>query len=104
MTLLSLGLAVAAFALLGLATDEHHRRWCGSRLAADVQQRRRRSAWPVFLVSFALAVADAGWAMGSVLWCGLVMLAAGAVFLFLNFAPPVRGLKPASNTHERTDR
>ena len=104
MTALALGLAAAAFAMLGLASEEHHQRWYGRRPAVEVQRRLRRSAWPVFLVSFAVAVADAGWAIGPVLWCGLVMLAAGAIFLILNFTPRARGLNAASNTRKRTDR
>lgn len=105
MTSLAFCVAIAAFALLGFATDAHHGRWHGSRLSPDRKQRLRTLAWLAFPVSFALTVGARGWVMGPVVWSGLVMLAAAAVFLFLNFVPPPsRGAVTAQTTRERTDR
>lgn len=93
MSLLSLLCAMAAFAVLGLATDEHHLRQFGTRASPLRKRRLRVIAWVALALSFPPAIFARGWVFGPVLWSGLVMLAAGAVFLFLNLAPPA---------HERT--
>ena len=88
MTLFALFCALAAFALLGLATDAHHLCWFGRRPARGLAQRMRTAAWTALAIGAAASIADRGWAMGPVVALGLVMLAAGVVFLFLNFASP----------------
>lgn len=87
MTILSLLLALASFALLGIATDGHYQRRFGHRLPATRRQRLRMAAWLALAASTAPAIAAAGWIFGPVIWSGLVMLAAGAVFLVLNLMP-----------------
>ena len=102
MTLLGLGFALIAFALFGLASDAH-RAWYGARAGA-ARQRMRVAAWAALAISFAAVVAGRGWTMGPVVWLGLIMLAAGMVFLFLNFAPrPDRRAAAASKPRKRTE-
>ncbi|MDP1028153.1 DUF3325 domain-containing protein [Sphingomonas sp. KR1UV-12] len=87
MTLLALLLAVAALALLALATDEHHRHRFGHRPAPRTVRRLRGIAWVLLAASFPAAIAARGWVFGPVVWTGLVMLAAGLVFLALHLIP-----------------
>jgi di/tricarboxylate transporter len=84
MTALALFFAVAAFAALALATDAHHGRWLHARPSPVRKRRLRAGGWIALAASFALAVAGRGWVQGPVVWTGLIMLAAGVVFLFLN--------------------
>ncbi|RDE05629.1 DUF3325 domain-containing protein [Sphingomonas aracearum] len=76
--------ALLAFALLGLASHDHYLRWFGHRPTRRTQRPLRIAASVALALSLVLAVASRGWGFGPVLWSGLVMLAAGCVFLFLN--------------------
>jgi hypothetical protein len=87
MTLVALLLALAAFALFGLSTDPHHRRWFGGRVTAIGRQLFRTGAWTALVLAFAASIGARGWVFGPVLWFAVAMLAAGAVFLALNLAP-----------------
>lgn len=87
MTWLTLILAVLAFGCLGSATDDHQQRLTGRRLASATKAGWRAGAWVALAVAFGSAVAARGWVFGPVLWCGVVMLAAGIVFVALNFMP-----------------
>jgi hypothetical protein len=92
MTVLALISALAGFALFGGSTDAHHLRRFGDRPTSQRRGWLRRAAWAAIALSFVFSVAARGWVFGPVLWPGLLMLAAGAVFLFLNFAPePEKG-------------
>jgi hypothetical protein len=86
MTLTALVLALAAFALFGLSTDAHHRRWFGGRVTAIGRKLFRIGAWTALVLAFAASIGARGWVFGPVLWFAVVMLAAGATFLFLNLA------------------
>lgn len=96
MIALALLAALAAFALLALSSDPQRRRWLGAR-ATPTRARRvmRGTAWGSLALALALSVVARGWVFGPILWSGLVMLAAGMVFLFLNIIPA---------PHERTAR
>ena len=87
MSVLSLLLATAAFVLLGLATDAHHRR----RFGACPQARRRRTlrtgGWLALIASVLPAMLARGWIFGPILWVGAIMAGAGIAFLALNFIP-----------------
>lgn len=87
MSALPFALSLFAFALLGLATDAHHRRRLGVPPSRARQAALRRTAWPLLALAFAAAIATEGWIFGPVLWCGTVMAAAAATFLWLNLAP-----------------
>lgn len=88
MTGAALAFALLGFGLLGSATDAHDQHRFGVRATGARKHRMRLGAWAALVVSFLLAVAARGWVFGPVVWAGLAMLAAGAVFLFLNFATP----------------
>ncbi|MEG3171263.1 DUF3325 family protein [Sphingomonas sp. ZB1N12] len=86
MSVLSLLLATAAFVLLGLATDAHHRR----RFGACPQRRRRTfrtGGWLALIASVVPAMLARGWIFGPILWVGSIMAGAGIAFLALNFIP-----------------
>ena len=87
MTILSALAALLAFGLFGLAMDQHHLKRMGSKPSHRRKGRMRTGAWAALLLAFPLAIAAKGWIFGPVLWCGLIMLAAGSVFLALNFLP-----------------
>jgi hypothetical protein len=90
MTVLALLFAIGAFALLGLATDEHHQRRFGKRADAAAKKRMRIAAWVLIVAAFPLALAANGGVFGPILWAGMLMLAAGIVFLGLNLFPSRR--------------
>lgn len=87
MTLLSLILAVAGLAAMGLSQPQHHG-W-----AFHVQPTRGRAAalrWGGLIVALAsLAPAMLAWgaALGAVGWVGLLSLAAFALILLRTFLP-----------------
>lgn len=84
--------SLAAFALFGCATEAHHLKRFGRRPTPVRRVRMRQIAWIALILSFGLSVAARGWVFGPVVWPGLLMLAAGAVFLCLNLVPePKRG-------------
>lgn len=77
---------LSAFALLGLSTDDHHNRRFGTRPAPLRKRRMRTAAWGMLAAALPLAARSHGWVFGPVLWCGLIMVSAASVFLYLNFA------------------
>lgn len=83
----TLSLALIAFALLALATDDHHRHRIGHRSSAVVKRRMRIGAWTALALSFPCAILARGWIFGPVMWTAIIMLAAGAVFLGVNLIP-----------------
>lgn len=85
MTVLALILTVLAFALFGLATDVHHRRWRGKVPDTVTALTMRGAAWAALAAAFPFAILAQGWVFGPILWAALVMLGAGLVFLALNF-------------------
>lgn len=87
MTALALLLALITFAAFGLSSHAHHRRWFNGRITSAGKGVLRGAAWLTLALSFVAAVAASGWIFGPILWTGVIMLAAGVVFLFLNLAP-----------------
>lgn len=87
MSVLALLLATAAFVLLGLATDAHHRRRFGA--CPEVKRRRtlRTSGWLALVASTIPAILARGWIFGPILWAGAIMAGAGIAFLTLNLIP-----------------
>lgn len=90
MSLVTLLFAVAAFLMFGLATDEHHQRRFGKRPPAATKKRMRIAAWLLLIAAFPPALMAVGGVFGPILWTGMLMLAAGIVFLALNLAPESR--------------
>ncbi|KQM41250.1 DUF3325 family protein [Sphingomonas sp. Leaf10] len=83
MILIALLTALAAFALLALASDRHRDRWRG----VD-RQWRRRGGWALVVATFVAAFAAWGPVYGAIGGTGLLMLGAGASFLVLNLTRP----------------
>lgn len=92
MSLLCILAAVAAFALFGLSTDNHHNRRFARRLTMRRSRDMRRLAWLLVALCLALAFAAKGPVYGAVFWLGALSFGAAFVFLVLNLAP-VRGAK-----------
>ena len=87
MSVLSLLLATAAFALLGLATDAHHH---GKFAAYPTARRRwmlRLGGWLALITSVPPAMLAQGWIFGPILWAGAIMVGGGIAFLTLNLIP-----------------
>ncbi|MDQ0837127.1 DUF3325 domain-containing protein [Sphingomonas faeni] len=87
MSVLSLLLATAAFVLLGLATDAHHRRRFGACPQAKRRRTLRTGGWLALIASVLPAMLARGWIFGPILWVGAIMAGAGIAFLALNFIP-----------------
>lgn len=87
MTALALIALVIAFSLFALATDPHALARLCARPGAKTRRLRRAGAWGLLALAFLLTIAAHGWRFGPVLWTGLVMVAAGIVFLSLNLLP-----------------
>ncbi len=83
MILIALLTALAALALLALASDRHRGRW-----QAIDPQWRRRGGWALVVTTFVAAFAAWGPIYGAIGGTGLLMLGAGASFLALNLTRP----------------
>ena len=87
MTLAAFLCALAALALFGLSNDGHHQQRLSARITPRRQARMRAAAWAGTAMAFPFAILAGGWVFGPILWCGLLMLSAGIVFLLLNLLP-----------------
>ena len=85
--LLALLLCYAGFTALCLSTDRHH----GELLHSKPSPRRRLglriAGWLVLTVSIWPAVAVAGWSLGLVQWCAVLMFSALLLVLLLPYRP-----------------
>lgn len=85
MDLAALILATTAFAAIALSMHKHHRDLSGkppSRLRAWAFTA---AGWTLLALSFGACIVASGWAMGSVLWIGLLTVAALVVVLALTY-------------------
>lgn len=80
-------LAYAGFAALCVSMTKHQIESMGRRLAAREQSLARACGAAGLGAAFACAVVAEGWRFGSVLWCGLIMLVALALTLWLAYRP-----------------
>ncbi len=87
MSILSLVLSTAAFVLLGLATDAHHRRRFGSCPQPGRRMMLRTAGWLALVASVSAAILARGWIFGPILSAGAIMAGAGIAFLALNLIP-----------------
>ncbi|MGU3667393.1 DUF3325 domain-containing protein [Methylobacterium sp. A49B] len=92
--LLSLLLGFSGFAALALSLDRHHR----AAFRSPVPRRRvpglRAAGWSGLALSFAAAVASAGWNFGPVQWTGALTGSALMVVALISYRP--RWLRPAA--------
>ena len=99
MILSSFGLTYGAFTALSLAMDRHQRDVFGRRLPPGPTRALRILGWAALPASLTPCILAQGWAIGPVLWCGLLSLAAGLLVLLISYAPravpPLGALLPA---------
>lgn len=98
MSILSLLLATAAFGLLGLSTDGHHRRRFGHGPQATQRRMLRAGGWLALVASVVPAILSRGWIFGPILWAGAIMAGAGIAFLALNFLPARADARPTRSS------
>ena len=87
MILSAFGLAYGAFTALSLAMDRHQRDVFGRRLPPGRTRALRILGWAALPASLAPCIQAQGWGIGTVLWCGLLSLAAGLLVLLIPYAP-----------------
>jgi hypothetical protein len=84
---LSLALSFPGFAALALSLDRHHR----AVFRTPAPRRRvaglRAAGWSGLGLSFAAAIAAAGWSFGPVQWIGSLTGAALAVVTLITYRP-----------------
>ena len=85
--LLTLLMCYAVFTALCLGTDRHH----GELLRSKPSPRRRlglrAAGWLLLTVAIWPAVSAAGWGLGLVHWCAVLMLSALLLVLLLPYRP-----------------
>lgn len=90
MIVLLLILSIAAFLLLGLSTDAHHRRRFGAGPTAGRRRALRSAGWVGLGAAFIPAILARGWVFGPILWVAAIMAGAAIAFLVLNLVPDPR--------------
>jgi purine-cytosine permease-like protein len=88
MNLIALILAFAGFTALALGMHRHYRQLRHRALRSTTQILLRVLGAALLTASFAASIADAGWAIGPVLWLGWLTAAALTVALLLTWWPP----------------
>ncbi|MCJ2070239.1 DUF3325 domain-containing protein [Methylobacterium sp. J-030] len=91
---LSLLLAFAGFAALALSLDRHHRAVFRTPVPRGRIGSLRAAGWSGLGLSFAAAIASAGWSFGPVQWIGSLTGAALAVVALIAYRP--RSLRAAA--------
>ncbi len=81
--------AFAGFLSLALAMRRHEQQLCHHTLSDLTRQLLRLAGFVGLTASLALCVARSGWAVGPVLWLGLLTLAALSVVALLTW--PLQG-------------
>ena len=84
MVLLALLLSLAGFACLALAIERHHRQLLRRPLGEGRGRLLRLFGALALALCYGCIVADMGWALGSISWCGLLSLGAATVLLRLS--------------------
>lgn len=86
MMLLALTLSFSAFTALSLAMEKHQQDLHGKAAAAPARRTQWRVlGWALLVAAFVLCVIDHGWAMGPVLWLGVMTL--GGIALAFGLYP-----------------
>ncbi len=87
MNLLAFGLAYAGYCGLCLAMNRHHGEVFGAPPAPDRARLLRIGGWVGLAASLGLCVAARGFALGAVLWIGLLVAAGLLLVLLLPYRP-----------------
>ncbi|MFV3131901.1 DUF3325 domain-containing protein [Niveispirillum sp. KHB5.9] len=90
MSLISWWLALAGFAWLALAMEDHHHWLVGRRPSKRGGFTLRLLGWSLLALSWGAAAASWGPALGSIAWCGLLTLAAAPLVLARTYLKPRR--------------
>ena len=85
--LLALLMCYAGFTALCLSTDRHHGELLHSKPSPLRRLGLRIAGWLVLTVSIWPAVAVAGWGLGLVQWCAVLMFSALLLVLLLPYRP-----------------
>ncbi|EZI28812.1 MULTISPECIES: DUF3325 domain-containing protein [Pseudomonas] len=85
--LLALLMCYAGFTALCLSTDRHHDELLHSKPSPRRRLGLRIAGWLVLTVSIWPAVAVAGWGLGLVQWCAVLMFSALLLVLLLPYRP-----------------
>ncbi len=87
MFLFALSLCYAAWCLLRLGMDKHHRQAFDAAPTARRRLALRACGWCVLVLAFALCVTALGWEFGPVAWGAALIVTAIALVLLLPYAP-----------------
>lgn len=90
MSLISWLLALAGFACLALAMEDHHLWLMGHRPSRRGAFTLRLLGWSLLALSWGSAAASWGPALGSIAWCGLLSVSAGPLVLTRTYFKPRR--------------
>lgn len=85
--LLALLMCYAGFTALCLSTDRHHGELLHRKLSPRRRLGLRVTGWMLLVVSIWPAVDVAGWGLGLVEWCAVLMLSALLLVLLLPYRP-----------------
>lgn len=85
--IVSLLLAFSGFSALALSLDRHHRAVFHTPIAKNRRSGLRAAGWAGLGLSFAAAIASAGWSFGPVQWIGSLTGSALAVVALIAYRP-----------------
>lgn len=83
----SLLLAFSGFSALALSLDRHHRAVFHTPVSKNRRSGLRAAGWAGLGLSFAAAIASAGWSFGPVQWIGSLTGSALAVVALIAYRP-----------------
>lgn len=85
--LLALALCYGGFTALCLSMDRHHTELLGRKPSARRRQLLKLGGWLLLALSVWAAVSSAGWGLGVVEWCAVLMLSALLLVLLMPYRP-----------------
>ncbi|MHC8304305.1 DUF3325 domain-containing protein [Pseudomonas sp. PB3P13] len=85
--LLALLLCYGGFTALCLSMDRHHAELLGRKPSARRSQAFKLGGWLLLAFSLWAAVSSAGWGLGLVQWCAVLMLSALLLVLLMPYRP-----------------
>ncbi|MCG8559813.1 MAG: DUF3325 domain-containing protein [Hyphomicrobiales bacterium] len=93
-------LATAGFGMLALSMQKHHRDLFGAPPSQWHALALHSIGWVLLGLSFAACILDSGWAIGPVLWLGILTVAALVSALTLTYGP--RACRDHSDSRHRS--
>ena len=86
MELIALFLALCGFGAMALAMRRHHRDLFGTQPSPRHSLALRATGWMLLGLSFAVCIVASDWSVGSVLWLGILTVAALICALTVTYA------------------